>query len=384
MGDQSFDEPRGEAAGRPHIVVGLLAGAGISEQVAHQLEQQLPLLLRQRHPEFEWQIRLRIDPMVGMPGTEVDLLGLTREFMRQQGCRFAICLTNLPLHAGRRPLTAQASVVLGVGFLSVPALGAVDVVERTLQATLRLIDTLLRPDTAVRRRNVRRTRGRRAGRAAALPNMGDVASPLGRLDTPDEETVRYVAAPAAGTIRLLLGLVRSNQPWRFITGLSRALVAALGVGAFGLTSPAIWQVADAMSWPRLLIVAVGSLMAITLTLILAHGLWDRRAPLSLRDPVSLINLATATTVAIGVLTLFAALLVITVGCSAALIPDTVLTAQLKHAVPVIDYLRIGWVVTSLATIGGALGAALESDLAVHEAAYGLRPTKQDEATSQSG
>jgi hypothetical protein len=191
--------------------------------------------------------------------------------------------------------------------------------------------------------------------------------------------VRYIAAPAAGTARLLLGLVRSNRPWRFVTGLSRALVAALGVGVFGLTSPAIWRVADAMTWPRLVLVALGSLTAIALTLIVAHGLWDRGAPLSLRHPVSLINLATASTVALGVLTLFAALLVITVVCTAVLIPDTVLASELKHSVPGIDYLRIAWVVTSLATIGGALGAAVESDLAVREAAYGLRPANHDEA-----
>jgi hypothetical protein len=379
MSDQSFEErPPAEAAGRTPIVVGVLAGAGISEQLAHQVEHDLPPLLRQRHPEHEWEVRLRIDPMLGTPGTEVDLIGAAREWMRQEGCRFAICLTDLPLHAGRRPLTAQASVVLGVGLLSVPALGAVDVAERTLDAMLGLIDTLLRPEAAPRRRRLRPTRGRRAGTAAALPNVRDMASPLGRLDTPEEGTVRYVAAPAAGTIRLVLGLVRSNQPWRFIIGLSRALVASLGVGAFGLTSPAIWQIADAMSWLRLLVVAVGSLVAITLTVIVAHGLWDRRAPLSLHDPVSLINLATAITVSIGVLTMFAALLVITAVCGVALIPQTVLSAQIKHAAPGIDYLRIGWVVTSLATIGGALGAALESDLAVHEAAYGLRAADQDD------
>jgi hypothetical protein len=379
MGDDRADAAAADAPEPRRMLVGLLTGPGLSQQVAEQLAARLPALLRQRHPQFDWRIVVRSDPLVGTPGVGLDLIQAARERMRQENWQLAICLTDLPLHAGRRPVTAQASFVLGVGLISVPALGPVEMDQRTLQATLRLIDTLVSPDR-VRHRPPRPGRGPRARAAMRLPPLHEVASPLGHIDTPDEDTVRYIAAPAAGTARLLLGLVRSNRPWRFVTGLSRALVAALGVGVFGLTSPAIWRVADAMTWPRLVLVALGSLTAITLTLIVAHGLWDRGAPLSLRHPVSLINLATASTVALGVLTLFAALLVITVVCTAVLIPDTVLASELKHSVPGIDYLRIAWVVSSLATIGGALGAAVESDLAVREAAYGLRPANHEEAS----
>jgi hypothetical protein len=362
MGDDRSDGASGAEPERTPIVLGLVAAPGLAEQAARQLAVELPAVLAQRYPRFQWSVVLRTEPLASTLGGEVDLLQLVREQMRHEGWQLALCLTNLPLHAGRRPLTAQASVVLGVALLSVPALGPVELDERTREAALRLIDTLVRREASSHPRP-------RRGRARALSRRSLVrptaAAPLGRMDAPDANTVRYVARPAAGTLRLLLGL-------------SRALVAALGVGAFGLTSPAIWQVADAMTWPRLLLVALGALIAITLSLIVAHGLWDRRAPLSVHDPVSLINLATACTVALGVLSLFAALLVITVTFSAALIPGTVLAAQLKHPAPVTDYLRIGWVVSALATIGGALGAALESDLAVQQAAYGLRPANHDD------
>jgi cytochrome c biogenesis protein CcdA len=94
--------------------------------------------------------------------------------------------------------------------------------------------------------------------------------------------------------------------------------------------------------------------------------------------VVLFNLATALTVAIGVLTLFLALFAINVAAAGLLISSRILGRQLGHTVGVGDYLALAWLVSSLATLGGALGAALENDRAVREAAYGYRPDARTE------
>jgi hypothetical protein len=55
------------------------------------------------------------------------------------------------------------------------------------------------------------------------------------------------------------------------------------------------------------------------------------------------------------------------------VPAHLLEENIGHAVRVGDYMKLVWLVSALATLGGALGAGLESDEAVRAAAYTYRP-----------
>ena len=59
-----------------------------------------------------------------------------------------------------------------------------------------------------------------------------------------------------------------------------------------------------------------------------------------------------------------------------------LEKALGHDADVVDYLALAWMASSLATIAGGLGAGLESDEAVREAAYGYRVERASERDSR--
>jgi hypothetical protein len=359
------------------LVVALLTAPGLAEDIADVVADSVQAALAVRHPSIAPEVVCRTEPLVGsVAGARVDLVQVTREIMLKEDWQLAVCLTDLPLQVGRRTVTAHVSVALGVGVVSVPALGAVDLPNRVTQAVMRSLDHLLsRSARDKRRRPVGRARLRERVR-----KVGELTSPVGHAYVHGEDNVRFVTAPGPGDLRLLLGMVRANRPWRLIAGLSRALVGALGAAAFGLTSPAMWQISDSMDWARMILLAIGSVLAIGGTLIVAHRLWESSPSPAVRERVTIINVATALTVLLGVLTLYLALLMILNVCALTLISFHVLEGQLHHLVTVGTYFRIAWVVTSLAMIGGALGAALESDLAVREAAYGYRPSEQQDGT----
>jgi hypothetical protein len=67
--------------------------------------------------------------------------------------------------------------------------------------------------------------------------------------------------------------------------------------------------------------------------------------------------------------LYLALFVLILAGAVLVITPSLLSHTLGRHVGVVDYGSLAWFVASLATVGGALGAGLESDDAVREAAY---------------
>jgi hypothetical protein len=120
------------------------------------------------------------------------------------------------------------------------------------------------------------------------------------------------------------------------------------------------------------------------TIIVGASLWERAPSSAARkspagQQVILFNLVTVLTVVIGVLTLYLALLVLALGGALLLVPEAGLTDALGRPGGTGDFLAIAWLASSVATIGGALGAGLESDESVREAAYSYQP---DEAIDE--
>jgi hypothetical protein len=74
--------------------------------------------------------------------------------------------------------------------------------------------------------------------------------------------------------------------------------------------------------------------------------------------------------------LYLALFIAMLAAALLLVPQGLIASQLGYPAGVADQIRLAWLATSIATLGGALGAALESDETVREAAYTYQPDAQ--------
>jgi hypothetical protein len=79
--------------------------------------------------------------------------------MVQEGWNLALCLRDVPLRIGWRPVVATASATHGVGLISLPALGVVQLRRRATAAAVRLVDGLVGASLELERARKPRTAG---------------------------------------------------------------------------------------------------------------------------------------------------------------------------------------------------------------------------------
>ena len=214
-----------------------------------------------------------------------------------------VIVTDLPLKVGGRPVSRHLSPTHGLAVLSLPALGPLHLRQRLRRALVELIGELT---------------GGRSGDAwedSVLRELTtDTARRPGGLGG-----LLYAPALVASHLRLLLGMVRANRPWRLAARLYGALVAALAVGAYSVVTSDVWRLAGSTGWWRLLIICVVSIMGTVAAIIGAHGLWERAPDPRVRGQVALFNVTTTLTVATGIFCLYLVLFALILGVAELLI-----------------------------------------------------------------
>ena len=350
------------------IVIGLLA-AHDDRDLADALADDLPPALRDQVGDgTRWATEVcAVDP-ADATASAPELVDAVRQQLLDGGWQLGIGLTTLPLRVARRPVAAHISASHGVGLVSVPALGAVHRRERLRDATAEIVAGLL-GESGTDAGGARGREGRRAAYGGAQ-RRARRAGCDGRRRTPRDVALRRLrgARQSPAAVR---DDRREPPDTRVMSRLSRSATAALGTGAYALSSSNIWTLADESSWPRLLAVALLSVAIILVALVVAHGLWERRRDAAARERVALFNIVTTVTLAIGVASLYLALFIIMTLAAAIVIPPAAFDHQVGHPPERVgDMARLGWLVASIATVGGALGSLLESDSAIREAISG--------------
>ncbi|MCW2686914.1 MAG: hypothetical protein JWR37_1804 [Mycobacterium sp.] len=334
----------------PASSVLLIADPGAPAVIAEGLAKKLPNILADRG---EWHVSVRVQPY--LPDEQAPFADVIESVApADEDADIVVYLTDLPRRDGTMPVIADVSVKDRFGLISVAGVGGAFVLRR-VAALVALVIAEVLPDPEL------------------IPPH---AKRFPRTET--ENGVRYFAPKGLRRLRLLTGMVRANRPWRLALGLSRVLVGAFATGAVGLATNTIWQFADTMGPWRLSAATILSSVSLIAWLVIDHELWERPRSPAERDRARLYNTATLITLFIGVAVLHIALFILLLGTTSLTLTPDLLARTLGHPVGTSDYLRLAWLLASIATLGGALGSGLEDDEAVRAAAYGVRQRQRFE------
>ncbi|MFE3031754.1 hypothetical protein ACFXKY_08885 [Streptomyces canus] len=350
-------------------VVVLLADPDTPTEIARRMARTLPDRLADKWGQGRrFEVQVVSEPFTA--GTE-DLPTLMRRLLdrgRAEDWDIIVALTDLPLHSHGHKLVVDLSHEHGLALLSLPTLGGLRLQTRARRAVEEAVLGLVREGVsgADGHPESHRPLGRFVGRLAPV-HLGSV----GEEETAD---LRYVLRGPRGYLRVLVGMVRANEPWRLVPGLSKALAAALATGAVATVNSTVWGLAEALSVPRLVIATVGSVALMIGWLIVDAQLWHRSSEVSreARQRMRLYNASTVLTVGIGVIVCYAGLMVISLVWALFILNDQVFASMTRSPLNSTDYWTLAWFVASVATVGGALGSGLESDEAIRAAAYSKR------------
>ena len=347
------------------VCVGLVAAPELPAQIAVDLAEQLPELL-DRHHDGRWRVALAEEPLLAGRESVEEILDAGCQARSVEDWDAAICLTDVPLRDGARPLVAAVDRDEKVAVVNIPAFGATLLKPRVRKAAVALIGDI----AAQTLEGPNQLEGRRPT---------EVLTPIRRETAPDARAdVRYVMPAGLGHIRLLSGMVRANRPWRAFSGLSSAVVAAFGTGAYALLSTSIWQLSGQLGWPRLGAIMVCAVTAMVAWLIIGHDLWEKPEHGKRRKDAALYNGATALTLGVAVLCGYAALFVLLLGVGALLIEGGVFKDNANHAAGLGAYAALAWLGAAIGTVG-ALGSKLESIDEVRHATYGRNQCRRRES-----
>jgi hypothetical protein len=170
--------------------------------------------------------------------------------------------------------------------------------------------------------------------------------------------------------RQVVGRVVASRPWLMTVHLSRTLVGASAAAFLAVVTPDFWVLADRLSLVRLGLISTLVLLAGVLVLVVGGGLRERPTPGTSRHSVRLHNTAVWLSVGLGVLSLFAVLVLANLAITLLVLPDSLVAGAVGHSVGWPTMTRIGVVTAIVSLVGSVFGAGLEEDEDVQDATFG--------------
>ena len=179
-------------------------------------------------------------------------------------------------------------------------------------------------------------------------------------------------------MRVVSGMVYANRPWEMFAAFGKILVIAFTTGAYAFVFGTLWQLNTTYSIGRAVLMMIFSILALTIWIIMGHGLWEKKSEQSTNFIRNLYNATTFFTLLISVVMYYVILFTMFLIWTLFLQPPAQLEIYTSEPVGLATYLYTSWIGASISTIIGALGSFFENKEVVLNSTYGYRQQQRHE------
>lgn len=166
----------------------------------------------------------------------------------------------------------------------------------------------------------------------------------------------------------------ANRPWTALISFKKVLMLAFGTGIYITLFPSSWKLSTVYSMPRFILLMFVAIFSMVAWIVFAHKLWEKptqKGDVQLRK---LYNQTTITTLFVIVLIIYIILYCFFIVAIGIFVPPGLFEAgtELKDDPSIKYYFQLTWLITSLGTLAGSIGATSEDESKIRQVTYSYR------------
>lgn len=366
------------------VTVGLIPAPESPSILVAKIRDRLCELFRdQIDSTVEWNIEVQVDPLTGAAEYVEDIIDEATILKEKYDWDFSICITDLPIFSEGKLVLGDSNGQEGVAQISLPAFGLFPTKKRLIKIMIHMVSELYyaflnQKGTIWATKGIGPLVGNKKKNVFSSFKKMFYFSPIRRITPPtDIEKInsRFVIVPKINAqFRVLLGMTLANRPWTIMPSFKRVVAISFATGAYGLIFNTLWKLSISYDVNRFLGLMVGAIFGMVIWIIFAHYLWEPKTNKNTEKVRNLYNYTTILTLVVTVSMFYIILFLLFQIAVVFFVPPDLFkeTTGLTHDITPLNYMKLAWLVTSIATVAGAIGAGLEDDSKVRNVTYGYR------------
>lgn len=373
--------------------LGLVSAPGLPATICHKISEELgDILSKEIESEKEWEVEVEVDRLTGA----VDKV---EEIMKQAGSRkeandwdYVISLTDLPIFVDGLIVLSDADVDACIAQVSLPAFGLFSTPKKIEKTIIQIVKELYyrgfnrELSVPLNKKGpgflANDKKSRLMNRVPRIFKFTEVERCEEQGEN-NERTVRFFTNPKVkGRLKVILGMTIANRPWSILPSFKKVVGLAFATGSYMLIFNTLWKLSNIYEIPRFIALTSLAMIGMVAWIILAHNLWEKRTNFNSMRLRGLYNMTTVTTLGISVVIFYIAMFILFLFAVAIFVPANLFEEVIGHSVDLVDYLKLAWLVSSAATVAGAIGAGLEDQEEVRKSTYGYRQYLRSKAVEE--